>query len=130
MAYKKLEEAQIKSQTNKENATKKKYHHTMGPGGYAFAMPKWQKLEADFLAKGITPEPCTWVERARNWFYGHGGTLDAEGKCIYSRRYKDNPLLPIEDIRNAVKDVEEGRFRPDREKDELACALGNEEHKG
>ena len=23
----------------------------MGPGGYAFAMPKWEKLEADLLAK-------------------------------------------------------------------------------
>ena len=130
MAYKKSEEAQIKSEINKANAAKKMYHHTMGPGGYAFGMPKWDKLEADFLLKGITPEPCTWIERSRNWFYGHGGTLDEEGKCIYNRRHKDNPLLPIEDIRKAVKDVEEGRFRPDRENDELARALGNEEHKG
>ena len=93
VVYKKSEVAQIKSGTNKANAAKKKYHHTMRPGGYAFAMPKWEKLEADFLAKGITPEPCTWVERARNWFYGHGGTLDAEGKCIYNRRHKDNPQI-------------------------------------
>ena len=56
--------------------------------------------------------------------------MDAEGKCIYNRRHKDNPLLPIEDIRNAVKDVEEARFCLDREKYELACGLGNEEHRG
>ena len=102
----------------------------MGRGGYAFSMPKWEKLEADLLAKGVTPEPLAWIERARNWFYGHGGTLDAEGKCIYNRRHKDNPLLPIEGIRNAVKDVTEGRFIPDREDDELTRALGNEEHDG
>ena len=130
VTYKKSEEALQKSETNKANAAKKKYHHTMGPAGYAFSMPKWEKLEADLLAKGITPEPYKWIERARNWFYGHGGTLDAEGKCIYNRRHKENPLLPIEDIRNAVKDVEEGRFRPDREKDELTRGLGNDEHKG
>ena len=101
-------------------------------GGYACSIPKWDKLEADLLDKGIVPEPIKkgGIERSRNWFYGHGGTLDEEEKCIYNRRHKDNPLLPIEDIRNAVNDVEEGRFYPDREKDELASALGDEEHKG
>ena len=130
VAYKKSEEAQEKSAKNKANAAKKIYHHTMGVGGYACSMPKWEKLEADLLANGITPEPLKWIERARNWFYGHGGTLDAEGKCIYNRRHKDNPLLPIQEIRKAVKDVEEGRFIPDREDDELTRALGNKEHDG
>ena len=46
----------------------------MGPGGYACSMPKWDKLEADLLDKGIVPEPIKkgWIERSRNWFYGHG----------------------------------------------------------
>ena len=130
VAYKKSKEALQISAQNAANAALKMYHHTMGPGGYAHNIPKWEKLEAEYLAKGITPEPHTWTERARNWFYGHGGTLDAEGKCIYNRRHKDNPLLPIEDIRNAFKDVEEGRFIPDREDDELTRALGNKEHDG
>ena len=82
VAYKKSEEALAKSETNKANAVKNKYHHNMGPGGYALAMPKWEKLESDMIAKGINPEPYKWVDRARNWFYGHGGTLDSEGKCI------------------------------------------------
>ena len=60
-------------QKNKANAAKKIYHHTMGAGGYAFSMPKWEKLAAVLLANGITPEPLKWIERARNWFYGHGG---------------------------------------------------------
>ena len=130
VAYKKSEEALEKSAKNKANAALKMYHHTMGPGGYAYNIPKWEKLEAEYLAKGITPEPLKWTERARNWFYGHGGTLDAEGKCIYNTRHKENPLLPIQEIRNAFKDVEEGRFIPDREDDELTRALGNEEHDG
>ena len=56
--------------------------------------------------------------------------MDAEGKCIYNRTHKDKPPLPIEGIRNAVKDVEEGRFCLDREDDELTRALGNKEHDG
>ena len=75
-AYKLSEEAQLKSEKNAENATKKKFHHTMGPGGYAQGMPKWEKLEADMLAQGITPEPYSWETRVSNWFYGLGGELD------------------------------------------------------
>ena len=129
VTYKKPEEALAKSEKNKANAAKKKYHHNMGPGGYALAMTKWERLESDMLAKGINPEPYKWVDRARNWFYRHGGTLDSEGKCIYNIRHEEDPL-PIESIRNAVRDVEEGRFRPDRENDKLTWALGNKEHKG
>ena len=55
--------------------------------------------------------------------------MDAEGKAIYNQRHKDNPL-PIEDIRRAVQDIEERRFVPDRENDELTRALANDEHKG
>ena len=133
VAYKKSEAALAKSEINKANAAKKKYHHNMGPGGYARSMPKWDKMEKDLLDQGIVPEPIRegWIERSRNWFYGHGGTLNAStGDCIYNQRHKDQPLLPIDDIRKAVKDVEEGRFRPERENDELARALGNPEHEG
>ena len=55
--------------------------------------------------------------------------MDSEGKCIYTKARAENPL-PIEEIRKAVKDVEEGRFIPDREDDELTRALGNPEHEG
>ena len=41
----------------------------------------------------------------------------------YITTHIDDPLLPIEDIRDAVRDIEEGRFIPDREDDELTRAL-------
>ena len=127
--YKKSEKAKKMSETNKLNAANKKYHHTMGQGGYRAGIPKWEKLENELRAKKITPETDDWVERARNWFYGHGGTLDSEGRCIYNIRHKEDPL-PIERMRKAVKAVKDGDFIPDRENDELTLALGNKEHDG
>ena len=40
----------------------------MGSGGYATAIPKWKKIEADILAKGITPESLNWPKCTKNWF--------------------------------------------------------------
>src|SRR3954464_10206777 len=128
--YKKSEHAQQRSETNQVNAAKKIYHHKMGPAGYSGCMPRWEATEAKYFAVGITPEPTTWNGRTRNWFYGHGGTLDEDGKAIYNQAHIDDPLLPIEDIRDAVRDIEEGRFIPDREDDELTRALKNKEHPG
>ena len=101
----------------------------MGPGGYAEGKRKWTNLEEEYLVKGIIPEPYTWDARCRDWFYGHGGTLDAEGLCIYNQRHKENPL-PIQALRDANRDAREGRFIPDRDNDELTRALGNAEHSG
>jgi hypothetical protein len=56
--------------------------------------------------------------------------LDEEGRAIYTQKHKDHPLLPIEDIRSAVQDVEVGWFIPDRENDELTRALKNDERTG
>ena len=55
--------------------------------------------------------------------------MDTQGHCIYTPRHQENPL-PIEAFRNVAKEVEEGKFRPEREKDQLARALGNPEHPG
>ena len=40
---------------NQRNAQQKTYHHNLGSGGYPTAIKKWNKMEADLLAKGITP---------------------------------------------------------------------------
>ena len=127
--YKKSEHAVERSAKNKKNAAKKVYHHTMGQAGYRGSMPKWDKLEDDLIAKDIIPETLYWDKRTRSWFFGHGGTLDSEGKCIYNVRHEEDPL-PIEALRDAIKAVKEGKFIPDRENDELSCALGNKEHYG
>jgi hypothetical protein len=66
--YKESEDAKALSEKNKKNADKKKYHHTLGPGGYETAILKWDKKEQKMIAKGITPEPIRdeWELRARN----------------------------------------------------------------
>ena len=47
--YKDSQDAKDKSTKAKKNATKKKYHHHLGTGGYAAAMPKWDKKEAELI---------------------------------------------------------------------------------
>ena len=44
-------------------------------------------------------------------------------------RHEENPL-PIQALRDAIRDAQEGRFLPDKENDELTRALGNAEHSG
>ncbi|KAK1645650.1 hypothetical protein QYE76_063455 [Lolium multiflorum] len=102
--YKTSERAKKRSATNKKNAANKMYFHTMGRGGYKAGRPKWEKWENDLIEKGIQPEVLKWNQRSRDWFYAHGGTLDAQGKCIYTRRHKENPL-PIEAFRNVAKEL-------------------------
>jgi len=53
--YKESAKAVQRSAKNKDNAKKKKYHHHMGTGGYKSAVPKWEAMEADLRARGITP---------------------------------------------------------------------------
>jgi hypothetical protein len=57
------------------------------------------------------------------------GTLDSEGRCIYTINYKENPL-PIEAFRSVAKDVEDGRFHPDREKPSSHAPLEILKHPG
>ena len=54
--YKTSEEGDERVRRNQENARQKVYHRGMGSGGYATAILKWEKIEADILAKGITLE--------------------------------------------------------------------------
>ena len=55
LEYKNSELARQRSEKNKENAKKKKYHHKMGTGGYRTAEPKWDQTEAAMREKGIIP---------------------------------------------------------------------------
>jgi hypothetical protein len=49
---------------------------------------------------------------------------------VYIYKKNDEDPLPIDALRSATKDVEEGRFHPEKEKDKLTHALGNAEHPG
>ena len=96
MAYKTSEKAKKRSLINKQNATKKEYHHVAGSGGYKVARPTWEKAENDLLDKGIHPTKLNWPERARTWFFGHGGTLHpVTGKCVYTKSQLATPVKLI-----------------------------------
>jgi len=130
-AYKESEDATKLSEKNKRNASKKKYHHRLGAGGYKEAIPKWDRKDQELLAKGIEPEWIRddWELRARNWFLAHGGSYDEQtGDLLCS----DGLRIPRENWKRVVKEIKEGtrKFTPDREKDLLTLVLGNEEHGG
>ena len=128
VAYKKSEKARKMSQQNKLNAAKKEFHHVTGSGGYRQAEPKWEKMEKDLLAKGVEPETRNWPDRVRTWVFGNGGALDPEtGEVVF---VDPKLAIPMKKIEEAIKEVEEGTFHPDREKDVLTKALGNPEHPG
>jgi hypothetical protein len=106
MEYKTLEEAKKRSEIHKKHTAKKKYHHTTGQGGYKSGKHKWKKMEDDLIAKGIVPKILKWNDRSRDWFYGHGGKLDSEGKCIYTKKSMTKtpfPLMPLEAQQRMLK---------------------------
>ena len=87
LEYKNSEVAKQRSEKNKENAAKKKYHHKMGTDGYKSAQPKWDQAEAAVHEKGITPATEAWPHRARNWILGHGAEYDIEtGELIIDEK--------------------------------------------
>ena len=92
--YRKSEEAKKRSAINKKNAAKKEYHHSIGSGCYRATKPKLEKDENNLLEKGIILETQEWAERAKLWFYGHGGKLHPEtGKCIFTKAQLATPSL-------------------------------------
>jgi hypothetical protein len=125
--YKSSEDSEKKTAQAKENASKKKHFHHLGQGGYASAIPKWQKMEDNLISRGIVLATFNWPLRTKHYFYAHGGTLNMEdGSFITSDAIREaaNRL----DV--ALKAVSEGSFKLDREKDELMYALGTPKHKG
>jgi len=126
-AYRESRRAQERSEINKKNAAKKKYHHIMGPGGYRNAVPKWIAMEEALIAKGIPLGTEGWDERAVHWFYGHGGTLHPEtGECVIRKQI----VKPTEELVKAMAEAQEGLWQAERENDALTRALGNPERGG
>jgi hypothetical protein len=125
---KESELGKLRSAKNKINATKKKYHHTLGPGGYKTAEPKWDNQEATLREKGIQPETEQWPRRSRNWALGHGAVYDERtGKLVQKKKKIAEPL---KELVKTIAKVQKGTLLPDRENDELTKALKNKEHKG
>ena len=84
-------------------------------------------MEDDLTAKGIIPATFDWSQRAKHFFYAHGGSLNPEdGSLITSDAIRE----AANRLDEALKVVSEGILKPDTEKDELTYALGTPEHIG
>ena len=60
--YKQSEDAAKLIATNTANARKRKEFHHLGPRGYKMAMPKWDRMEQELMARGIVPATQDWPE--------------------------------------------------------------------
>jgi ribosomal protein L32E len=58
--YKQSQEAAKMIETNTTNASKKKEFHKIESGGYKVAMPKWDKMEHDCIARGLIQATIDW----------------------------------------------------------------------
>ena len=97
----------------------------MGSGGYRSAIPRWERIEADLLAKGIPPFSIDWPERSKYWFFMHGGKLDPEtGEAVVGETIR-RVAQRLFDIIDASAS---GAFVPNQEKDELTYALQIPKH--
>ena len=112
---------------NQQNARQKWYHHKMGSGGYRSAIPRWERIEADLLAKGIPPFSIDWPERSKYWFFTHGGSLDPETKEVVVGGTIGRATRRLFDIVDAFAS---GAFVLNREKDELTYSLKIPKHLG
>jgi hypothetical protein len=125
--YKKSEDFAKASARGKQSRAKKEHGHYLGRGGYAFAVPKWRKMEEDLLAQGTIPAVVDWPERVKNWYFAHGGTINSkDGTLDYPPSLRETAL----EIFETLEDVRAGRVKVDREIDELIVALKNPEHPG
>ena len=113
--YKSSEDSEQRTAQAKENASKKKHFHHLGQGGYKAAIPEWQKMEEDLIARGIVPATFNWPMRAKYFFYAHRGTLNMkDGSFVTSDAIKE----AANKLDDALRAVSEGSFKPNREKDD------------
>ena len=59
-------------ENKQEECRKKDKFHKLGLGGYAVAMPNWDKSEKEMENAGVTPFTRSWPPRYKSWFYAHG----------------------------------------------------------
>ena len=84
-AYKNSGVSVARSTQNKLNASKKKYFHHLGSGGYKTALPKWEAYENELRKKGITPQTDGWPDRSKFWLFAHGAVLHPETGLIVAK---------------------------------------------
>ena len=109
------------------NASKKKYIHHLGAGGYKKAVKKWQKMEQDLMDRGIRPVTRDWPDRSKWWLFANGVTLNQlDGTLVVPEHMQE----VFRDLVIAIDEAQQGTFQPQRENDELTRALKNPKHPG
>ena len=58
------------------NAANKKYSHHLGAGRYKKSVKKWQKMEQDFMDRGIRTTTWDWPDKSKWWLFANGVTLN------------------------------------------------------
>jgi hypothetical protein len=84
-------------------------------------------MEDNLTARGIVPATFDWPQRAKHFFYAHGGSLNSEDGSLITN---DAIREAANRLDEALKAMSESSFKLDREKDELMYALGTPEHTG
>ena len=92
---------------SEQHKPKKKHFHHLGQGGYKAAIPKWQKMEEELIARGIVLATFNWSMQANYYFYAHGGTLNMEDGSFATSDAIREAANKLDDT---LKAVSEGNF--------------------
>ena len=81
--FKESELSKERSRKNKANAAKKEQFHRLGLGGYAVAMPKWDKFEQEMVAAAVILVTLSWPPQVQDLVLCAWGALDPKtGKVL------------------------------------------------
>ena len=112
--YKLSEEAQGKSEHAKSNASKKKYSHHLGAGGYKKAVRKWQKMEQGLMDRDIRSATWECPDRSMWWLFANGVTLNQlDGTLVMPEQMQE----VSHDLVTTIDEAKQGTFQPQREND-------------
>jgi hypothetical protein len=99
--------------------------HKLGLGGYKAAMPKWAKKEQELRDAGI-PDPLEGcIVHTKNWIWDCSHTDDS-GRLITS---SSEVTSVVEKAKTLATKEKTGKFKSQRERDQLSAALENVEHR-
>ena len=92
-----------------KNAAQKKYSHHLGASGYKKAIKKWQKIEQDFMDRGIRPVTWDWPDRSKWWLFANGVTLNqTDGTLGVPRNMEE----VARDLVTSIVEAKQGMFQP------------------
>jgi hypothetical protein len=84
-------------------------------------------MENNLRDRGIPLGTEGWDPRAKNSWYGHGGSLDPDTRrCVHRKKV----FTPTAALINAMAEADVGKIKVNRENDPLILALENPEHPG